>query len=243
MWSAGMILLFFLTGKFPLFQSNDDVEALLEIACIIGRRRMEKTATLQARTFTTNIPSITPEGKPWREIVETLNPKLWVQPKSALCLNPYSLSEASSGGGSYAPPPSSSSPGAGTVLNETRWPSPIVDDHETELEQALDLLERLMHPESIKRITPQQALYHPFLRESEEGEGDDAFFPHPFGEGVCGEWHFIDPVTEEYRVQIRTEDGSMRVITVMAGEGISIGDEACEFHRREDFFKSLDENV
>lgn len=46
MWSAGMILLFFLTGKFPLFQSNDDVEALLEIACVIGRRRMEKVATL-----------------------------------------------------------------------------------------------------------------------------------------------------------------------------------------------------
>jgi hypothetical protein len=46
MWSAGMILLFFLTGKFPLFQSNDDVEALLEIACIVGRRRMEKVATL-----------------------------------------------------------------------------------------------------------------------------------------------------------------------------------------------------
>jgi serine/threonine protein kinase len=46
MWSAGMILLFFLAGKFPLFQSNDDVEALLEIACIIGRRRMEKVATL-----------------------------------------------------------------------------------------------------------------------------------------------------------------------------------------------------
>jgi hypothetical protein len=46
MWSAGMILLFFLTGKFPLFQSNDDVEALLEMACIIGRRRMEKAATL-----------------------------------------------------------------------------------------------------------------------------------------------------------------------------------------------------
>jgi hypothetical protein len=41
-----MILLFFLAGKFPLFQSNDDVEALLEIACIIGRRRMEKAATL-----------------------------------------------------------------------------------------------------------------------------------------------------------------------------------------------------
>ena len=48
-WSAGMILLFFLTKKFPLFQSNDDTEALLEIAAIIGRRRMEKTATLHSK--------------------------------------------------------------------------------------------------------------------------------------------------------------------------------------------------
>jgi hypothetical protein len=44
-----MILLFFLTGKFPLFQSNDDVEALLEISCIVGRRRMEKAATLHCQ--------------------------------------------------------------------------------------------------------------------------------------------------------------------------------------------------
>jgi serine/threonine protein kinase len=47
-WSAGMILLFFLTGKFPLFQSGDDVEALMEIATIIGRKKMEKTATLHS---------------------------------------------------------------------------------------------------------------------------------------------------------------------------------------------------
>jgi hypothetical protein len=43
-----MILLFFLTGKFPLFQSNDDVEALMEIATIIGRKQMERTATLHS---------------------------------------------------------------------------------------------------------------------------------------------------------------------------------------------------
>ena len=47
-WSAGMILLFFLTKKFPLFQSNDDTEALMEIAVIIGRRRMEKAASLHS---------------------------------------------------------------------------------------------------------------------------------------------------------------------------------------------------
>ena len=43
-----MILLFFLTKKFPLFQSNDDTEALMEIAIVIGRRRMEKAATLHS---------------------------------------------------------------------------------------------------------------------------------------------------------------------------------------------------
>lgn len=51
MWSAGMILLFFLTKKFPLFQSSDDIEALMEIATIIGRRRMEKAATLHSMYF------------------------------------------------------------------------------------------------------------------------------------------------------------------------------------------------
>jgi len=45
-WSAGMILLFFLTGKFPLFQSSDDVEALMEIAVIIGRQKMERVAVM-----------------------------------------------------------------------------------------------------------------------------------------------------------------------------------------------------
>ncbi|KAH9998297.1 kinase-like domain-containing protein [Russula vinacea] len=233
MWSAGMILLFFLVGKFPLFQSNDDVEALLEIACIIGRRRMEKVATLHSRTFTTNIPSITPEGKPWREFVETLNPKLREPTKGDMCPNPYNTREASSGGSSYPPPPSSSSPDPDAVSGETHWPSGLgdVQDHETDIEQALDLLERLLHPESIKRFTPRQALYHPFLHDSGEEKGDDAFFPHPFGEGVCGEWHSVDPVTEEFRVRIRTEEGSTSVIPVMAGEGMAMGDEPCEFHR------------
>jgi cell division control protein 7 len=43
-----MILLFFLTSKFPLFQSSDDIESLMEIATIIGRKKMEKTATLHS---------------------------------------------------------------------------------------------------------------------------------------------------------------------------------------------------
>jgi cell division control protein 7 len=47
-WAAGTILLFFLTGKFPLFQCADDNEALMEIAVILGRKRMEKVALLHS---------------------------------------------------------------------------------------------------------------------------------------------------------------------------------------------------
>jgi serine/threonine protein kinase len=49
MWSAGVIMLFFLTKKFPIFQSSDDTEALMEVATIIGKKRMEKTATLHSQ--------------------------------------------------------------------------------------------------------------------------------------------------------------------------------------------------
>ena len=41
-------MLSFLTGKFPIFQSNDDIEALMEIASILGRRRMEAAAALHS---------------------------------------------------------------------------------------------------------------------------------------------------------------------------------------------------
>lgn len=55
-WAVGMILLFFLTGKFPLFQSNDDVEALMEIAVVIGRNKMEHVATLHSKPVKLNTP-------------------------------------------------------------------------------------------------------------------------------------------------------------------------------------------
>jgi cell division control protein 7 len=94
-----------------------------------------------------------------------------------------------------------------------------------------------MHPESTRRLTPRDALYHPFLADPFEPE-DDEFFPHPFGEGVCGDLHHLDEVTEEPCVRIGCGfdgdgDGDGEVRRVMAGEGIAIGRWPCEFHRRE----------
>lgn len=47
-WSVGVIFLFFLTGRFPIFQSNDDIEALLEIATILGKKKIEVVAILHS---------------------------------------------------------------------------------------------------------------------------------------------------------------------------------------------------
>ena len=47
--------MFFLTGKFPIFQSNDDVEGLMELALIMGRRNVEKVATLHGKFTATEV--------------------------------------------------------------------------------------------------------------------------------------------------------------------------------------------
>ncbi|KAL0070243.1 Cell division control protein 7 [Marasmius tenuissimus] len=90
MWSAGVILLFFLTRKFPIFQSNDDVEALMEIAAIIGKRRMDKVAMLHNRTFATNVPTVTPDGMPWKDFIEKQNPDIRTPPEPDARYYPYS---------------------------------------------------------------------------------------------------------------------------------------------------------
>ncbi len=47
-WSAGTILLSVLACKFPVFQASDDIEALMELAAIFGRKTMEKCARLHS---------------------------------------------------------------------------------------------------------------------------------------------------------------------------------------------------
>jgi len=94
-----------------------------------------------------------------------------------------------------------------------------------------------MHPESTRRLTPRRALAHPFLRDP-DGPDDDAFFPHPFGEGVCGELHFIDEETDDLCVRIRVPgQEEMAVRRLVSGEGIAIGRHPCEYHREEDGYE------
>ncbi|GBE80168.1 Cell cycle serine/threonine-protein kinase hsk1 [Sparassis crispa] len=233
-WSAGTILLFFLTGKFPLFHSNDDIEALMEIATIIGKRRMEKVATLHSRVFQSNVPSITQDGISWHDFVLHQNPELHEPPTPDSRFYPYTTSEHAHSG---RPPTSSSSPPRHSSRSSTPGVrAPTAEAHAADVDAALDLAAQLLEPEATRRLTPRRALAHPFLR-APDAPGDDEFFPHPFGEGVCGQWHFVDEVTDELCVRVRVPDEEMEVRRVVAGEAIAIGRQPCEFHRAEDGYE------
>ncbi|PPQ89804.1 hypothetical protein CVT25_007409 [Psilocybe cyanescens] len=210
-WSAGVILLFFLTGKFPIFQSNDDIEGLMEIAVIIGKKKIERAATLHGRTIATNIPDLDQDGITWQEFVEKLNPGIKEPRKYDMRFYPHN-SKHRDGRGSMMPPPPpppSSSPTSldgsdnaladpmlqDTVQQSERHANPSSSErHAKEMKIAFHFLESVLHFESTRRATPRKALYHKFLEEAGAPE-DDAVVPHRIGEGVCEEYHF------------KTEDG------------------------------------
>lgn len=50
-WSAGTILLFFLSGKWPIFTATTDMYALLEQALIVGREAMEQCAAIHGEPW------------------------------------------------------------------------------------------------------------------------------------------------------------------------------------------------
>lgn len=69
-WSAGVMLLCYLTHTFPFFNSTTDVDALLEIASILGRRKMEACGLLHGVVFETNLTTLPTRSYPWLSIVE-----------------------------------------------------------------------------------------------------------------------------------------------------------------------------
>ncbi|KAJ7092563.1 kinase-like domain-containing protein [Mycena epipterygia] len=246
-WAAGTILLFFLSGKFPLFQCTDDNEALMEIAVILGKKKMEKTATLHSRTFATNVPSVTESGITWNSFVTKQNPDLYTPPKPDPTYYPYNTpnySELENTDSLPPPPASSSSPSRASSpisvssmdTTATLKESAARDAHKRDVEFAFSFLQGLLEPEAHKRTTPRDALTHPFLLDIDE-PADDEMFPHPFGEGVCERYHFVDEVTEEQFVKVyeplRPGQSVRRLGTkrLAPGQGIAIGRQPCEFHK------------
>ncbi|WOO79374.1 Cell cycle serine/threonine-protein kinase hsk1 [Vanrija pseudolonga] len=81
-WSAGVILLSLLSHKFPVFNSTDDIEALMEIAALFGRSAMERCALLHNRTIMTNVPSVDAAPDSLSALILRLNPHLYTPHQS-----------------------------------------------------------------------------------------------------------------------------------------------------------------
>lgn len=68
-WSCGIILLTFLSKRFPFFHSADDIDAFIELCTIFGKRKMKETAMLHGQVMQTNIPTISENGHSWEKIL------------------------------------------------------------------------------------------------------------------------------------------------------------------------------
>ncbi|KAG0356484.1 hypothetical protein BG005_004589 [Podila minutissima] len=79
-WAVGVTLLCFLTGRFPFFNSNDDAEALLEIAIVFGSTEMKKVAASFNRSFITNVPSVKKRSITFGRLARLLHPTRFASP-------------------------------------------------------------------------------------------------------------------------------------------------------------------
>ncbi|KAK9479295.1 kinase-like domain-containing protein [Lipomyces japonicus] len=72
-WSAGVILLSFLSRRFPFFNSSDDIDAMIEIATLLGKHKMIKCARQHGAALEITIPSVFDEGWGFEEICNWLS--------------------------------------------------------------------------------------------------------------------------------------------------------------------------
>jgi len=68
-WSCGIILLTFLSKRFPFFHSADDIDAFVELCCIFGKKKMREVAALHGQVLETNVPTLTESGHSWDKIL------------------------------------------------------------------------------------------------------------------------------------------------------------------------------
>lgn len=68
-WSAGVILLTLLGRRFPFFNSADDIDAMIEIASIFGKKKMQGVAAMHGSVFEINIETIGEKGFTLQKIV------------------------------------------------------------------------------------------------------------------------------------------------------------------------------
>ena len=68
-WSTGVILLTLLARRFPFFNSTDDVDAMIELSSLIGKRKMKQAAAMHGLIFESNIETISEHGFSFEKVI------------------------------------------------------------------------------------------------------------------------------------------------------------------------------
>jgi hypothetical protein len=126
MWSAGVILLAIMSGRFPFFHAGDDTTALYEIMCIFGSQALADMARQIGKEISVDKPVA---GCGLRRLVTE----------------------------GYAFPRDGSIPRAAP------------EDYPA---SAMELLARMLDVDPTTRITPEDALKHPFFTDAEKQVDD-----------------------------------------------------------------------
>ncbi|KAF5101400.1 hypothetical protein D0Z00_000879 [Geotrichum galactomycetum] len=150
-WSAGVLLLCFLSKRFPFFNSNDDIEALVELATVFGRRKLEECAALHGVVFETTIPTIKDAPVQLEKLIE------W-------CLAAYKPHAALAHEARRQRFLRRSMQGTGTSSGASDRANYALTDDEL---RAIRFLSALLDVNPHTRLSAQQAQRHQFLRAVE----------------------------------------------------------------------------
>ncbi|KAE8270007.1 hypothetical protein A4X09_0g2330 [Tilletia walkeri] len=168
-WSAGVILLSMLTKRFPMFNADDDVIALLELGVLFGRRRMDQCAMFHNRTFKTDIPDITEDGFRMGDFVKHLNPEIFEDIGSGYHESSSASSSSMLGkrplGENVAP---SQRRHEGAAERELERRRRNADRKRHDLAGAIDLVKVCLNPIGTKRWDADRILKHRFFAVSAE---------------------------------------------------------------------------
>lgn len=172
LWSAGIIGLSLLARKFPLFNSPDDIDALMEIIIVFGVEKMQKCAELHGCGLELNTPLVTKTNINGN-LVKFLSASLLYEERNG-CLPPdsviYDTLKFLEENSSRLVKPAST--------NENETDSKVCENFKKDMEDYYDLKHLLqllygcLNLDHTKRSTATQLLRSPFFEELETS-GDD----------------------------------------------------------------------
>ncbi|XP_024599407.1 cell division cycle 7-related protein kinase isoform X2 [Neophocaena asiaeorientalis asiaeorientalis] len=175
MWSAGVIFLSLLSGRYPFYKASDDLTALAQIMTIRGSRE-----TIQAaKTFGKSILcSKEVPAQDLRKLCEKLRgvnsntPKLTSDIQELTSQDPAFSEKMDHKGAHLIQTPKAQHSGNSLCKGDSNGCGGNLDESPTNLEgwdevpdAAYDLLDKLLDLNPASRITAEEALLHPFFKD------------------------------------------------------------------------------